>query len=158
MNLPYEDKTSTVSMFPFALISMLAGVSGFFIYKIMFSARGIDVFTFGLWVTVSMFCLFFLTKFVYLNVRVERKNLVVTWGIFGESIPVSEIYKLKIKSAGLMDFFASFLSLGITKNHKEFVNRSGRGVEVKVRGGKSYFISTDRPEELVSIIQKARAL
>ncbi len=158
MNLPYEDKTSTVSMFPFALISMLTGVSGFFIYKIMFSARGIDLYTFGLWVAVSMFCLFFLTKFVYLNVRVERKNLVVTWGIFGESIPVSDIYKLKIKSAGLMNFFASFLSLGVTKNHKKFINRSGMGVEVKVRGGKSYFISTDRPEELVSIIQKARAL
>lgn len=158
MNLPYEDKTSTVTIFPFLLISLLSGVSGFFIYKIMFSARGVDWMTFGLWVFVSVFCLFFLTKFVYLNVRVERKNLLVSWGIFGESIPVSEIYRLKIKTAGFTDFFTAFFSLGLSKNRKEFVNRKGVGVELKVKGGKSYFISTDRPEELVSIILKAQLL
>lgn len=158
MNLPYEDKTSTVTIFPFALISVLSAVSGLFIYKIMFSARGVDLITFALWLSVSAVCLFLLTKFVYLNVRVERKNLVVSWGIFGQSIPVSEIYRIKIKSVGLVEFFASVLAMVSSRNPKEFVNRRGMGIELKVKGGKSYFISTDRPEELVSIIQKARAL
>ncbi len=158
MNLPYEDKTSTVTIFPFFLISLLSFVSGLFIYKIMFSARGVDLFTFALWIAVSVFCLFLLTKFVYLSVRVEKKNLVVSWGIFGESIPVSEIYRLKIKRVSLIDFLSASVSLIKSNDGKEFVNRHGLGVELKVKGGKSYFISTDRPEELVSIIQKARAL
>jgi len=158
MNLPYEDKTSTVTLFPFALISILAAVSGFFVYKIMFSVRGVDLITFVLWLFVSAVCLFLLMKFVYLNIRVERKNLVVSWGVFGQSIPVSEIYRIKIRRVGFVEFLSSLLSLVSSRNPNDFVNRSGVGLELKVKGGKSYFISTDKPEELASIIQKARAL
>lgn len=157
MNLPYEDKTSTITAFPFLVISLLMGVSGLFIYKIMFSAKGVDIITFGLWVVVSVACMFMLTKFVYLNVRVERKNLVVSWGIFGQSIPVSEIYRIKIRRVGLVEFVLSALRLD-SFGRKGFVNRKGSGLELKVRGGKSYFISSDRPEELMAVIQKAQSL
>ncbi|MBU1132611.1 hypothetical protein KKC32_05210 [Patescibacteria group bacterium] len=106
---------------------------------------------------ILVFDLIVLFSFRTLNILLTEEKLIFGFGRFRKKLNFSEIEKVELGEYKFSNYFGYGIRFGRDKT-VGYVPRGGRGLKIFVRKQPTYFIITERAEELKSLLEKQLSL
>jgi len=101
--------------------------------------------------------IFFIINFYRLKITVTDEKIIFGFGILKRKILLEKISEINIEDFKFNRYMGYGIRVGRDKSYG-YIARSGKGIRLKVQGKRDFFITSDNPEQLKSMIESAKKI
>lgn len=154
MTVIYQEKQKTY----FILIVIFILLAAFLLVVVLFPGifgKQEELDQAGRWVVLAglIIDLILFWSFSRLAITLTNEELKIAFGVFRKKFKLSEIVACTIEDFKLTRYWGYGIRFGTDKSIG-YAAKAGRGVRIKSKHGRDYFFTTDRPEQLLSLLNQ----